>query len=203
MINNTVHYYSCNSAHFIACRGIYITILNPNIISLHMKNWDLISFTLPYSTQAIVSLWLHIPNLLCKELLYLILFMFWTITRTFNSANPLHTNQFLSLFVVENWEGVTCFLPFLLLPSLFNFTPSLSTFNAFLFYSPLAVFLGHPLFLTPWGFQTNANCSIAPFSFLSVWPTHCYFLSLICCVPGFWLVVSQKSSIIHFRPSYV
>jgi hypothetical protein len=39
-----------------------------------MTNWDLISFTLSYSTQAIVSLWLHIPNLICKELIYLLLF---------------------------------------------------------------------------------------------------------------------------------
>jgi hypothetical protein len=42
--------------------------------SFHMTNWDLISCTLSYSTQAIVSLWLHIPNLICKELIYLLLF---------------------------------------------------------------------------------------------------------------------------------
>ena len=105
-------------------------------------------------------------------------------------------NQVLSLFVVEHWEGVKCFHPFLLLTSLFNFTPCLPTFIGFLFTVLLLMFLAHPCLLTPWGFQSSAKISIATFGFLSMWTICCHFLSLICCVTGCWLVVSYRSSFI-------
>ena len=43
----------------------------------------------------------------------------------------------------------------------------------------LQLFLGRPLFLFPWGFQSRAAFVISPFSFLNVWPIHLNFLFLI------------------------
>jgi len=43
----------------------------------------------------------------------------------------------------------------------------------------LQVFLGLPLFLFPWGFQSRAAFGISPSSFLNVWPIHLNFLFLI------------------------
>ena len=43
----------------------------------------------------------------------------------------------------------------------------------------LQLFLGLPLFLFPWGFQSSAAVGISPSSFLNVWPIHLNFLFLI------------------------
>jgi len=43
----------------------------------------------------------------------------------------------------------------------------------------LQLFLGLPLFLFPWGFQSRAAFGISPSSFLNVWPIHLNFLFLI------------------------
>jgi len=43
----------------------------------------------------------------------------------------------------------------------------------------LQLFLGLPLFLFPWGFQSRAAFGISPSSFLDVWPIHLHFLFLI------------------------
>jgi hypothetical protein len=40
---------------------------------------------------------------------------------------------------------------------------------------------GLPLFLVPWGFQSNACLSIAPCGLSSVWLIQRHFLSFICC----------------------
>jgi len=40
----------------------------------------------------------------------------------------------------------------------------------------LQLFLGLPLFLFPWGFQSRAAFGICPSSFLNVWPIHPNFL---------------------------
>ena len=40
----------------------------------------------------------------------------------------------------------------------------------------LQLFLGLPLFLFPWGFQSRAAFGISPSSFLNVWPIHLNFL---------------------------
>ena len=40
----------------------------------------------------------------------------------------------------------------------------------------LQLFLGLPLFLFPWGFQSRAAFDISPSSFLNVWPIHLNFL---------------------------
>jgi len=42
----------------------------------------------------------------------------------------------------------------------------------------LQLFLGLPLFLFPWGFQSRAAFGISPSSFLNVWPIHLNFLFL-------------------------
>ena len=56
------------------------------------------------------------------------------------------------------------------------------------------VILGHPLRLTPCGFQSSACFSTAPFVFLSVWPIQLHFLVFICISIGFCLVFSHRSS---------
>jgi len=43
----------------------------------------------------------------------------------------------------------------------------------------LQLFLGLPLFLFPWGFQSRVAFGISPSSFLNVWPIHLNFLFLI------------------------
>ena len=43
----------------------------------------------------------------------------------------------------------------------------------------LLLFLGLPLFLLPWGFQSRAAFGISPSSFLNVWPIHLNSLFLI------------------------
>ena len=43
----------------------------------------------------------------------------------------------------------------------------------------LQLFLGLPLFLFPWGFQSRAAFGISSSSFLNVWPIHLKFLFLI------------------------
>ena len=43
----------------------------------------------------------------------------------------------------------------------------------------LQLFLGLPLFLFPWGFQSRAAFGISPSSFLNVWPIYLHFLFLI------------------------
>jgi len=43
----------------------------------------------------------------------------------------------------------------------------------------LQLFLGLPLFLFPWGFQSRAAFGISPSSFLNVWPIRLNFLFLI------------------------
>ena len=42
--------------------------------------------------------------------------------------------------------------------------------------SSFQLFLGLPLFLFPWGFQSRAAFGISPSSFLNVWPIHLNFL---------------------------
>jgi len=43
----------------------------------------------------------------------------------------------------------------------------------------LQLFLGLPLFLFPWGFQSRAAFGISSSSFLNMWPIHLNFLFLI------------------------
>ena len=70
--------------------------------------------------------------------------------------------------------------------SLFHFylsaTKNLGSFQllpASLITDLLQLFLGFPLFLFPWGFQSRAAFGISPSSFLNVWPIHLNFLFLI------------------------
>jgi len=56
---------------------------------------------------------------------------------------------------------------------------SLSSFQllpASLITDLLQLFLGLPLFLFPWGFQSRPAFGISPSSFLNVWPIHPNFL---------------------------
>jgi hypothetical protein len=55
----------------------------------------------------------------------------------------------------------------------------------------LQVFLGRPLLLTPWGFQSNASFSMVPAGFLRVWPIHLHFLFLT------WMSIGSCSVISH------
>jgi len=57
----------------------------------------------------------------------------------------------------------------------------------------LQLFLGLPLFLLPWGFQSRAAFGISPSSFLSVWPIHLSFLFLISKFISFWPVTLHQS----------
>ena len=70
--------------------------------------------------------------------------------------------------------------------SLFHFCLSaaknLSSFQllpASLITDLLQLFLGLPLFLFPWGFQSRGAFCISPSSFLNVWPIQLNFLFLI------------------------
>ena len=61
-------------------------------------------------------------------------------------------------------------------------TKNLSSFQllpASLITDLLQLFLGLPLFLFPWGFQSRAAFGISPSTFLNVWPIHLHFLFLI------------------------
>jgi len=56
---------------------------------------------------------------------------------------------------------------------------SFQLLSASLITELLQLFLGLPLFLFPWGFQSRAAFGISPSSFLNVWPIHLIFLFLI------------------------
>ena len=61
-------------------------------------------------------------------------------------------------------------------------TKNLSSFQllpASLITDLLQLFLGLPLFLFPWGFQSRVAFGISPPSFHNVWPIHLNFLFLI------------------------
>ena len=56
---------------------------------------------------------------------------------------------------------------------------SLQLLPASLITDLLQLFLGLPLFLFPWGFQSRAAFGISPSSFLNVWPIDLNFLFLV------------------------
>ena len=56
------------------------------------------------------------------------------------------------------------------------------------------VVLGLPLFLVPWGFQSNACLYIVPCGLPSLWPIQRHFLSFICCSEGVSFVLCHNSS---------
>ena len=57
----------------------------------------------------------------------------------------------------------------------------------------LQLFLGLPLFLFPWGFQSRAAFGISPSSFLNVWPIYLNFLFLISKFISSYPVTSHRS----------
>ena len=54
--------------------------------------------------------------------------------------------------------------------------------------------VGLPLFLVPWGFQSNACLSIAPCGLSRVWLIQRHFLSFICCSIGVCFVICHNFS---------
>ena len=73
---------------------------------------------------------------------------------------------------------------------------NLSSFQllpASLFTNLLQLFLGLPLFLFPWGFQSNALFGIFPSYFLNVWPIHLNFLFRILTFISSCLVTFHRS----------
>jgi len=74
---------------------------------------------------------------------------------------------------------------------------NLSSFQllpASLFTDLLQLFLGLPVFLFPWGFQSSALFGISPSSFINVWPSHLNLLFLIYLGKlSFCILISEKS----------
>jgi hypothetical protein len=66
----------------------------------------------------------------------------------------------------------------------------------------LQVFLGRPLLLVPWGFQSNTSFSIAPAGFLKVCPIHLHFLFLIWMSIGSCFVISHRE-LFHIVPGHL
>jgi hypothetical protein len=66
----------------------------------------------------------------------------------------------------------------------------------------LQLFLGLPLFLFPWGFQSRAAFGISPSSFLNVWPIHLNFLFLISKFISSCPVIFNRS-LLEIRTSYI
>jgi len=64
---------------------------------------------------------------------------------------------------------------------------------ASLFTDLLQLFLGLPLFLFPWGFQSSAAFGISPSSFLNVWPIQLNFL--------FRISTFRSSCLVNFHRS--
>jgi len=64
---------------------------------------------------------------------------------------------------------------------------------ASLFTDLLQLFLGLPLFLFPWGFQSRAAFGISPSFFVNVWPIHLNFLFRISTFISSCLVTFHRS----------
>jgi hypothetical protein len=86
------------TTHFIECRGIYNTSLNTN---LHFfSHEELRSQVLYIAIFYVLLSGVNVYTLLLKEMLYLLPFMCWTCTITFNSASPLPL--LLSFYILVN-----------------------------------------------------------------------------------------------------
>jgi hypothetical protein len=69
------------------CRGIKTIITNVIYISCCTRNWDLVPYTVQYSTHIIAFYW----NYVLQELLGgVVLCTYWTCRITFNCTSPTH-----------------------------------------------------------------------------------------------------------------